>query len=1032
VVVTHDYFPYCPAINLHFESPCERCDGDRVAKCERENERFNPFLGYTAEARLRMRERFVEAVLRPNVAVAVPSRSVADNLLRLDARFERARFTTIPHGYGEPLARVPLPDFEPGERLRILILGQLSFAKGLDLLKEALPEITRFADVYMLGAREVGEVFKYTPQVTVIAQYDLAELGGHVAHIRPHVALLASVVPETFSYALSELFMLGVPVAATRMGSFAERIREGETGFLFEPTVDSLLATLRALNLDRQALARARRGLEGWKPRPALEMVADYHRLMPLEIPAGAPANTPAPVDRAAAEEAFTVASMWKKVKSLDLQLALVNDARHRTEMGLLATGREVTRLHERLEKFGREIAERDAIVLQKDLQLQHANAQVLQQAAQLKEIFASTSWRVTLPLRGAGTMLRWARRGLRLAGRAFAEPRWALRTAREVRMAWRMEGWEGARRAMSDLRAHERDWNAWTDYRARLKAEVFPVVAQRVAALPRMPLISIIVPTFDTYEDMLRQMLESIRAQIYPRWELCIVDDASRQPHVRRVLDEYAAADSRIRVKLSPENRGVSHASNRALEMATGEFVVLVDHDDLLEEHALFRVAESILADAPDFLYTDEALTTHDRNSVIRYAYRPAFSLEYLRSHPYIVHLAGFRTQLLRELGGWDESLSISQDYDLILRTVEKARKIVHIPEVLYRWRVHGASAGLGKQSQVMETSKSVLRRHLERCGIPGEVNDGVSFNLFDVRYRLQDGLKVGIVIPTKDHGELLRQCIESIRATVRGVAYDILVVDHESRDPATLEYFATAGPGVQVLRYEGPFNFSAINNWAVAKLGPGYSHYLLCNNDIEAYEEGWLERMLELGQHPDVGIVGAMLFYPDRKTIQHAGVCVGMFGAAEHYAKLLRFGEQEVSPGFNELLRINHEVSSVTAACLLIRADAYAAASGFDEAIAVGFGDVDLCLRVGEKGYRVVFCPFARLVHHESFTRGVSRVDPHPADSSLFRVKWKAYMQEGDPYYSPGLSLTSKTWEFRKPLPLHVDVKRRLTLRP
>ena len=253
------------------------------------------------------------------------------------------------------------------------------------------------------------------------------------------------------------------------------------------------------------------------------------------------------------------------------------------------------------------------------------------------------------------------------------------------------------------------------------------------------------------------------------------------------------------------------------------------------------------------------------------------------------------------------------------------------------------------------MATSKAILGRHLERGGEAGQVDDGARFNLFDVRYPLREGLRVAIVIPTKNHGDLVRQCVDSIRATAGSVAYDIVVIDHESDDPETIAYLASIDGEVTVLRYSGPFNFSAINNWAIQRLTGPYTHYLLCNNDIEAIHPGWLERMLELGQHEDVGIVGAQLLYPDRVTIQHAGVCVGAFGAAEHYAKFIRVPDVPLYLGFSEILASNHEVSAVTAACLLIRQDAFAAVHGFDEALAVGFGDVNLCLRVGQLGYRV-----------------------------------------------------------------------------
>jgi len=475
---------------------------------------------------------------------------------------------------------------------------------------------------------------------------------------------------------------------------------------------------------------------------------------------------------------------------------------------------------------------------------------------------------------------------------------------------------------------------------------------------------------------------MQPLLRELYAGWELCVGHDASSQSEVRRILEEFSARDSRIRVEFSERNGGIARATNRALAVAQGSFVALLDHDDVLEKQALFRLAESILADDPDMIYSDEAMLSEDGGKVVNHVYRPAFSPERLRSCPYIVHLVAFRTDLLREIGGLDASLAISQDYDLILRASEKARAIVHIPEILYLWRQRKRSTGHKMKEEVMETSRQALARHLGRCGERGEVRDGLLFNYYEVRYPIEPGQRVAIIIPTKNHGELVRQCLESIERTVSGVPYDIVVIDHASTDPESLAYFRQLSDRHRLLRYGGPFNFSSINNWAVAQLGGEYTHYLFCNNDVEATEAGWLERMMELCQKPDVGMVGAKLFYPDGRTFQHAGVCVGMFGSAEHYAKFMdnRLPNGGIHPGYHGTLIANHEVSAVTAACALMRRDAFERIGGFDEAIAVGFGDVDLCLRTLEAGYRILFCPHASLIHHESYTRGKSyEDDPH-----------------------------------------------------
>lgn len=575
---------------------------------------------------------------------------------------------------------------------------------------------------------------------------------------------------------------------------------------------------------------------------------------------------------------------------------------------------------------------------------------------------------------------------------------------------------------------------DAWQDYQQRLQTEVLPVLREEIAALHQPVTISILVPTYNTPADMLTAMIESVRAQIYPHWELCIADDASPQPQVRQMLQTFAAQDSRIKLHLSERNQGVSHTTNQALAMATSPFVVLLDHDDLLQPQAIYRVAQCILADDPDMLYSDEVLVSPDGSQVLQYFHRPAFSPEYLRSHPYIVHMVGFRTSLLRELGGFDEALNISQDYDLILRVSERASRIAHIPEILYQWRTHTGSAGHEKMAQVMETSTAVLQRHLDRTGQAATSGPGASFNFFQTQHRIADGQRVAIIIPTKNYGHLVRQCVESIQATVRHAAYDLIVIDHDSTEQASLDYFAQLAQDgtATVMRYQGPFNFSAINNWAVRQLTQNYSHYLFCNNDIEALHEGWLEQMLAQCQDESVGMVGAQLLYPDKTSIQHAGVCVGAFGIAEHYGKFLKLPPDRVDIAFMGRLVCTHEVSAVTAACLLIRKDAFDAIDGYDEKLAVGFGDVDLCLRTLQLGWRVLYCPQATLIHHESITRGKAEgYDPHPEDSALFASRWRTFLDEGDPYHHPAFEVRHTAWLVHTPMHCEASIGRRLFTR-
>lgn len=724
----------------------------------------------------------------------------------------------------------------------------------------------------------------------------------------------------------------------------------------------------------------------------------------------------------------------WKGIWSGEEMHELINHAIH-------VQAETVERLQRDTLQLVNAVEERDHLaksltdrIDQQEIQAGYLSEILHERNLQIEKILNSSSWKVSAPLRWVGYQIIRIKKLTKCLLPLRHKPREIPSTVTRLYYVWKRGGTLAVKQLLLQLPFEVSFNDVWLQYRQTFTSEVETEIAERISNMDDSPLISILMPTYNTPENMLRQTIESVLCQLYPNWELCIVDDASPRAHVRRILQDYASRESRIRLVFSERNSGIAAATNRALGMAKGQFVALLDHDDILEKQALFRLAESIVEDDPDMIYSDEAMLSEDGSEVVNHVYRPAFSPELLRSCPYIVHLVAFRADLLRDLGGLDESLSISQDYDLILRASERSRSIVHIPEILYLWRQRKSSAGHEREGEVMETSRNVLTRHLERCGEKGMVCDGALFNYFDVRYALEAGQRVAIIIPTKNHGELVRQCIESIKRTVKDVVYDIVVVDHDSDDPATLAYFRALKAEHQILRYEGPFNFSAINNWAVSRLERGYTHYLFCNNDIEATNEGWLERMMELGQKPDIGLVGAMLYYPDGRTFQHAGVCVGMFGIAEHYAKFMdnKLPNGAIHPGYHGALIVSHEVSAVTAACLLMRRDAFEKIGGFDEKIAVGFGDVDLSLRAGEAGYRNIFCPHAALIHHESYTRGKSHEDPHPEDSAFFTQKWRKFLDKGDPYYNPHLSLYSTRWDIKQPMEFDLDVSRRVVLRP
>jgi len=643
--------------------------------------------------------------------------------------------------------------------------------------------------------------------------------------------------------------------------------------------------------------------------------------------------------------------------------------------------------------------------------------------------LLGSRTWRAGSPLRWAGQRLRNIRTLLRISRILANDPAKILPGLRLVVKEVRVNGLRSLRSTLSKAANGGKGFSIPNLVSYRMTEDVAHALEKKLGSWVKKPKISILMPTYNTSSDALVSAIESVRSQFYKNWELCISDDCSSELRIRTILEAYAKYDSRIKVLFAKENAGVSSATNRALKAATGEYVVLLDHDDLLEPQALFRVAEAVIEDAPDFIYSDEVIVDANDEVVLGFALRPQFSLEYLRSHPYIVHLIAFRASFINALGGLDKKLTISQDYDLILRAAERAKKITHIPEVLYRWRTQDNSAGHQLKDRVMEASREILSRHLVRTKTPGHVELSTAFNFFEMRYPLQGSLRVAIVIPTKNHGQLVRQCIESIERTVVGIDYHIVLVDHDSTDEESLAYFDSLQDRCTVLRYSGSFNFSTINNWAVSNIGADFSHYLFCNNDIEAIEEGWLNRMLELGQRPNVGVVGAKLLYPDRLLCQHGGVGIGLYGAAEHYGKFMKVVAPDgvLEQGYMGALIANREMSSVTAACMLVRSDTFKAVNGYDEDLAVGFGDVDLCLRIRKIDSLVIFCAHAVLIHHESLSRGKSDTDPHPEDSALFRSRWIDFIDQGDPYFNPGLSLTSTRWDLKEGMAPEQKISRR-----
>jgi len=535
------------------------------------------------------------------------------------------------------------------------------------------------------------------------------------------------------------------------------------------------------------------------------------------------------------------------------------------------------------------------------------------------------------------------------------------------------------------------------------------PEIVNNCKQLNTLPLISVVIP----FSALVEHTILSLQNQIYTSWELHIVCDITTcKAEVSALSARYH--DDRIRITYPGEKCDILFDRAR--------YVVFVSSGVRIEPHGLFRLVQVFQSNNADFVYADGVLESDDGAEVVEFDCRPLFSLELLRSHQYIKDFVAFDQQFYTALVKPDEIMSAHQLYALLLRAAELAATIVHVPEFLYRV-IGGKSDSETATAANQVPYSGILQQHLQRSGYGAEVEEHPECRSFRrVKYKLGPGMRIAVIIPTKNAGQLVRQCVASLSGTISKAAYDIFIIDHDSQEPESLCCFEMLSAQHTILQYGGAFNFSRINNWAVRQLPGLYSHYLFCNNDIEAIHPGWLETMLGFGQMKDVGVVGAQLLYPDRVHIQHAGVCVGLHGLAEHYGKFLpiAYKDQVLLNSAGQLsMACAHEVSAVTAACMLVSKKAFDAVDGFDEQMAVGFGDVDLCLRIGQAGFRCIYSPDSILIHHESLTRGKYGGDPHPEDSRFFRNRWKKLLETGDPYYHPAYSKYSFSWQYADPLP-------------
>ncbi|NHN34274.1 glycosyltransferase family 2 protein [Paenibacillus sp. S3N08] len=560
-------------------------------------------------------------------------------------------------------------------------------------------------------------------------------------------------------------------------------------------------------------------------------------------------------------------------------------------------------------------------------------------------------------------------------------------------------------------------NYNVWLQANAELSDAKRLSILEEIEHFSYKPLISIIMPVYNVDEEWLIKCIESVRNQLYVNWELCIADDASPKPHVRKVLESYLALDDRIKVMFRPQNGHISEASNSALELVTGEFVALLDHDDEITIDALYENVY-LLNQHPeaDMIYSDEDKISveGERHSPF---FKPDWSPDTILSQMYACHLGVYRTKLVREIGGFRKGYEGSQDYDLVLRLSEHTDKIHHIPKILYHWRSipESTASGVGAKDYTKDAGFKALTDAITRREINGWVEPSDIPNLYIIHYEPVNEPKISIIIPTRNMAAMLDQCLSSIYEKTVYRNFEIIIIDNGSNEQATFDIFKkweqNEPDKFKVLHLDIPFNYSKLNNEAV-KVAQG-ELILLLNNDIEVITPNWLNEMAGQAIRSNIGAVGANLLYPDN-TIQHAGIILGIGGIAGHSHKYFDIK----NPGYFSRLRMITNYSAVTAACLMLRREIYEEVGGLDESLTVAFNDVDFCLKIREKGYNIVWLPQVQLYHYESKSRGQEdtseKQERFKSEIEFMQKRWGERLTT-DPYYNPNLTLQHEDFSLK-----------------
>ena len=535
----------------------------------------------------------------------------------------------------------------------------------------------------------------------------------------------------------------------------------------------------------------------------------------------------------------------------------------------------------------------------------------------------------------------------------------------------------------------------------------------QRETVFENKVKFSILVPLYNTPEKFLTDMLDSVKYQTYENWELCLADGSDHEhAYVGEICKKYAKEDERIVYHVLDHNYGISGNTNECLKLATGDYIGLFDHDDILHPATLFEYTKAINETGADYIYCDEITFEGDSiDHMIVLHFKPDFAIDNLRGNNYICHFSAFSRELLDETGLFRSEYDGSQDHDMILRLTTKAEKVCHVPKALYYWRSHKASVAqdINAKTYAIDAAKRAVHDHIQAVyGMDAKVESTRAFpTIFRIRYPILEKPLISIVIPNKDHMEDLSRCVESIVNKSTYPNYEIIVVENNSETKEIFDYYKALehNERIRIVKYEGDFNYSRINNFGVSFAHGKY--VLLLINDMKIITREWMEELLMYAQRPDVAAVGGKLYYADN-SIQHAGIVIGL--GAHRAAGHTHYKDDKMHLGYMGRLCYAQDVTAVTGACLLVEKDQYDEVGGLDETFSVAFNDVDFCLKLRKAGYLNVFTPFCELFHYESKTRGMEegeKLKRFQNEVALFREKWKAELEAGDPYFNPNFSL-------------------------